>query len=536
MKSKSKSEKQKVEKKNSTKKITISQSINAVYNSPHLALIVTSCYIIVMSIISFTYHKIGDYGVETDFYNFIPLAKKIFVGEMFIHHAIGPVYILILSLLGFITNDFFHSGMIMGLLSSGVVLFFTFKIIELLFTKETALIATLLMAVNLIFVQYTYSAGSDMFFIALAAASVYYFLKQNKFNWLSFIFIAVLAALTYLTRYNGAFIIIGIVLSMLLFNLVEQKFKRRILYSIFTLFILLLVITPWGIHCLNEKGDFFYNQNYKNIVYAIYGEDKVAWEDKDKLYEQFNSVTDVILRDPVLFFEEIGKNIYEHLIEDMDRLVGWHLGVLILPGFIIALIRKPTRKQLSYYLFNLLFFGILLIVFYNPRFSMYLIPFYIVLALQALYFIRDLLNKTFDNIKWFIPVCSIVLIGWSFINSYELNKDNISSGPQEVLAISDWFNTNIPKSEEEKIIVARKPHIAYYLGMNFKWFPNVKTYDELIGELRKLEADYLFFSPIEASLRREFQYLLNYKNAPAELTPVVYLNYPPTVLYKINPM
>ena len=71
--------------------------------------------------------------------------------------------------------------------------------------------------------------------------------------------------------------------------------------------------------------------------------------------------------------------------------------------------------------------------------------------------------------------------------------------------------------------------------MQFKWFPNVTNYPDLIKELRKLNAQYLYFSGIEAGLRREFQFLLNYKNAPPELKPIVFIAYPPAVLYKIQP-
>ena len=462
-------------------------------------------------------------------------AEKVLGGEIFIHHAIGPVYIIVLALAGIVIKNYFYAGLVIGLISAVFVIYFTFRTIELIFSRETALIVTLLLAVNTIFDQYTYSNGTDMLFSAFASLAVFYFLKQTKISWGKFAVAAVLSALVYLTRYNGVFIIAGIAVSLLAFNLVSQIFTKRVLLSAFTIIIFFLTITPWGIYCLKEKGDFFYNKNYQNIVYAVYGEGKVSWEDKEQLYEKFDSISDVVFTNPDLFFKEIGKNIYEHLLEDMNRLVGWQLGILVLPGILLIFFKKKTPAQYSYYLINMMFFGILLVVFYNPRFSMFLIPFYVVLALNTVYFLRDLLRKPFGELKWFVPVISLILIGWTFIESYDYNKDNISSGPEEILAISDWFNKNIDNVADSTIIVARKPQIAYYLNMQFKWFPNVTNYPDLIKELRKLNAQYLYFSGIEAGLRREFQFLLNYKNAPPELKPIVFIAYPPAVLYKIQP-
>jgi len=69
--------------------------------------------------------------------------------------------------------------------------------------------------------------------------------------------------------------------------------------------------------------------------------------------------------------------------------------------------------------------------------------------------------------------------------------------------------------------------------MDFYYLPLVKSYPALIDSFKKYDVDYLYFSTIEASMRREFQSLLNPKSPHPGLQTVVYFNNPPAVLYKV---
>jgi hypothetical protein len=127
-----------------------------------------------------------------------------------------------------------------------------------------------------------------------------------------------------------------------------------------------------------------------------------------------------------------------------------------------------------------------------------------------------------------------VLIAWSAVNSYRFNAENIDSGPKEVVSIGEWFERNMPEAKRGEIIVARKPHIAYYLDMKMQLFPYVDTYEELVAEMRKVNASYLYFGLMEAGMRPQFQHLLDPRKAPPELKPLTYTTSPPAVLYKID--
>jgi len=130
-------------------------------------------------------------------------------------------------------------------------------------------------------------------------------------------------------------------------------------------------------------------------------------------------------------------------------------------------------------------------------------------------------------------VITVILLILTLSNSVTFNSSRINSGPVELLTLRDWYQTHVPESEKGKKIAARKPHVAYYLNMDFYLLPLVNTYPALIDSFKKHDVDYLYFSPIEAGMRREFQSLLNPKSPHPGLKTVVYFNNPPAVLYKV---
>jgi hypothetical protein len=189
--------------------------------------------------------------------------------------------------------------------------------------------------------------------------------------------------------------------------------------------------------------------------------------------------------------------------------------------------------MLSYFIIGVAFFGVLLLVFYGERFSMYLLPIYAALAVKALT-LPALAQYRFWKVMHAGGMLGIVLIIWTAVDSIQFNRTNIDSGPQEAASIGSWFRQNTGGSERGKIVVARKPHIAYYLGLQMEMFPMVDSYPQLLAELKRIKASYLYFSVMEAGMRPQFQRLLDPRVAPKELRPLTYTTNPPAVLYKVE--
>ena len=535
MKKKNKKSKQK--KQQLKKQKNFSELFDKIINYKYLGIVLAAINFVGMLFISLMYHKVADYGVETDFFwGYVPHAKKFLSGIIEIDSFRGPVYPAVLGIVKLITSDFFVAGVLIAVLSASFVIFFTFEIQKRIFSPAIAFVVTLLLAFNPIFVQYSYSAGTDMFFGAIVTSAIYFFFKNKQVNYKNIMIAAFLSGLAYLTRYNGVFLL-GLIFIILFVNYWNLIWAKRLKISAIFFVVFFITITPWGIYCLSKKGSFFYNENYKNIAYELYGKGKIQW---DKFWfkesNQFSSLTDVIKRDPEKFTSKMSANVVSHFMYDMQRLMGWFVGAFVALGILLLLIRNPKKywksRENAYYLMNIFFFGILLLVFYSERFSIFLIPFYAVIAVQP--FLREEFKLTRKIPKTAGYVILIALCVITLSKSISFNSSRIFSGPRQMLVMRDWFEKNMPGLESGKKIAARKPHVAYYLNMDFYLLPLVNSYEELISKLRKDKVDYLFFSPMEAMVRRKMEYLLDPKSNHPGLKVVLYFKNPPAVLYKVE--
>ncbi len=504
-------------------------------NSRYAGLALAGFYFLLMLAVSLKYHVIGDYNVETDFYwSYVPQARHILEGVIPIEDFHGPVYPMVLALIALVTKDLFHAGVILSVLAASSSLYLIFEILKKLTKSDVALIGTLLVAANTTFVRYTYTAGTDMLFMAFITAATYSLLRDEQLNWRSIAFSAVFAALGYLTRYNGLSAAAGIPLAVVFANPFQQSWRDRFKTSGVFLGIFLVAIAPWGIFCLIQKGSFFYNRNYLNIAYEMYAKGKVGW---DQYWygeaQKFSSLSGVIFSDPGLFVTTLIRNLIDHALSDMGLLLGWQVGIFTLVGIAACFRFKPTAKALSYFIVGGAFFAVLLLVFYGERFSMLLLPIYVALALKTLT-LPSFAQHRFWKVMHVGGVIAVVLLLWTGYSSLEFNRANIDSGPQEVVSIAGWFHQHFGDTEDGKIVLARKPHIAYYLDMKLEMFPYVNSYDELVAHLRKSNASYLYFGLMEAGMRPQFQKLLDPRSAPKELKPLTYMTNPPAVLYKVD--
>jgi len=491
-------------------------------------------YFVIMTIVSFKYHIMGGYGVETDFYIFVAQTKDMLRGEFFSDGARGPVYYLILAGVAGVVRDYFRAGLLIGIISASLALSYSYLLLGRLFRRDIAFVGALLIACNPVFVQYTYSCGTDMPFVAFATIALYYMFKPERLGLRHLVVSSVLAALAYLTSYKGVFLLGGLLLGVLFFNMSKSSIKRRVVQAVIACAVFFLVTVPWGAYCLSHTGDFFLNKNYMNIAYAIYGQE-VGWDAFCSLYdEEYRSFFDVIGRDPGRSLKYMVSSVYGHFTKDMGELVGWHMGALVIVGIVFSILRRPSTRQIAYYGFNVLLFGVLLSVIYNPRWSLFLVPFYTVLALHALLSIGAWLYGSSGKASALSTGLALILTVWTAVESYSINRDIIGRGPGEVLAISRRFKARVPYDERGKLVVARKPHIAYYLDMDFEWIPYVKDVDELVARLKDMKADYLYFSYMEAGRRPELTPLLDHRQAPPGLQPFLFSTHPPAVLYRVE--
>jgi hypothetical protein len=508
--------------------------LHRIVEHPRFGWIFAAVYGVVMLGVGLKYHVVGDYNVETDFFwSYVPEAKELLHGKVTIDGFRGPGYSFLLAGMHFIVRDYFLSGIILSTIAGTALLGLTFTLFKTIVDSEKAFIVAALLCINPLFIQYTYTAGTDMVFASILMASVFFFLRSEKISYLNILLAAALAGTAYLIRYNGLVAILVYSVSILFLNMFHLSWQTRFKSIGVVIGMFLLVIFPYGLYCWAEKGSFFYTENYLNVAREMY-KDKFS-HDQFWMSEaaKFKSTGQVILSNPGLFIQTIVRNIYDHFIGDLSNAAGWPIGIFIIPGFIL-LWKERTRKQfVTYILLAAGIFGILLLLLQQPRYSLFLLPAYILIGSLTLTW-PGLKKFTGGKSSPIVGIVFLVLLVWTMVDSYNFNLKNIDSGPQEVPLIADWFNKNYGRGNDTLLIVTRKPHIAYYLGMSMIAFPLVQNEQELHEQIKTNKASYLFFSTMEAHMRPQFQSWLDPRNAPAWLTPVTYTISPPAVLYKIN--
>jgi 4-amino-4-deoxy-L-arabinose transferase-like glycosyltransferase len=497
-------------------------------------LVLAAVYFAVLLYVGFTYHTIGDYAVETDFYwAYAPHAKQILQGHIEIDPFKGPGYEIVLAAFGFVVGEFFKAGMLLSILSAAIVLWLTYRLLERVFNAEAAFLTCLVLATNFVFLVNSYTPATDMFFNLLAVLVLYFLLRSSDMNLWDYAIAGAITGFAYVTRYNAVSFYLAAIVGLLVLNYTHADWRQRLYATGAFVGASLVFVVPWGLYCLAEKGSFFYNQNHLNIAYEMYGRGKVGWDEYwNTVAVKFHSYLDVIASSPSTFFGQIAANTVGHLWKNVSLLVGLPVGIFSIGGVASAVSMKRDRRQAMYFLFSVSFYLVLLPVFYGERFSLFLAP--AIILLSVLFF-------QWKNIPTFgfgsFGAKHLLLYGVIFasaIASFNRVGEVIDSGPKEVLVVRDVFLQRGYTSAPGDAIIARKPHIAYYLDMKFVPFPYVATIDEVLREGKKAGGRYLFFSGIEAGMRPQFQFLLDPGNAPPGFRPIVQIVDPPAVLYELT--
>jgi len=179
----------------------------------------------------------------------------------------------------------------------------------------------------------------------------------------------------------------------------------------------------------------------------------------------------------------------------------------------LLFVKPPEKYHWAYYLSNLLFFGVLMLVFYSERFSLFLIPFYTVFAVNTIFTENKYLKKVISSKPAAIIMLAGILIVWTFSKSIAYNSENINSGDKNLLKLKEEFNKVEPKEERGDKIMARKAHVAYYLGLKMTWVEMVPDYYQQVALLWKADVDYVSYGVWEMGRG------LNFLQEPDKLPP-----------------
>lgn len=491
----------------------------------HTGLAISAAYVVVAVVVGLRFHVMADGQSGADFLgSYVTQARSFLGGAVAVDPYRGPLYPIILGLLHLVTRSFgaglFETGIVLSALSAGVVLFVTFELLKSLFAFQTALVVIGLLVTNPVFVRYSYTTGNDMFFAAMATLTVFILLRPGELRWPWVVAAGTMSALAYLTRYNGVAILVAVVATVALVNIWRLRWRSRMLASLVLALCFLACITPWGLFCKQKVGHFFYNRNYENIAYGFYLEEGYADRFAAEHAGEFNSFADVVAYDPARFFGALPTLAYGQLTGIMGRVLTWPVGIVALLGTVFLFIRPPDRRQLAYYLTCVPFAGVLLLVFFAERFTLFLIPMLLALAVEGLRHAATYI-KSKKRTRLVFAACAVAMIGYGVVATAIYNKPRLKGGSIAFRQLGEWFTKTVPAHQRGSVVAARKPHFGYFAGLKTVDIPIANSYEELMRYLHERDADYLFFSTVAAQMREELAYLSvvrDPKQAPPGLT------------------
>jgi 4-amino-4-deoxy-L-arabinose transferase-like glycosyltransferase len=494
-------------------------------------------YFLLAAPLGVVFHKIPAFDSESDFFwEYLPLAKDYLHGRLTIGQFRGPAYPTLLAGLGWLTGDFVRAGILISALSGAAVVGLTFALLRRLEPGMPALAATSLTAANAVFFMYSYKVGTDMFFVALGMACLYWLLRGDLLHWLDLILAGVFGGIAYLTRYNGIFLLVMVPL-LVWINPWRLDIRRRWLSGLVFLAVFFAVIAPWGLHCLQQTGRFFYSLNYRNVALEVYENGK--WADSDAIRYRWihdggnvDSLWEVIRSRPAGFLFRVASNLWDHVRLNLVQLTGWLVGILAGLGVIAGFMDRPGPRTRLLLLGGGTYLAVLGLIHYEVRYSLFLVPWYGLLAGLAL----AEKSGPFGHAGWrkIAPWLLMAAVAASLAGAWMANRAAIAGGPEEIVAIADWFRLHIPSEQRGRVVAARKPHIAYYMGLEFKEIPLGEDLDGFLRALRRCRVNYLYFGGAEAYTRPGLARLLDPSLQNPHLKMLAYSVDPLSVLWEVK--
>ncbi|MBI1759935.1 MAG: glycosyltransferase family 39 protein [Acidobacteria bacterium] len=491
-------------------------------------------------------HPFGTYATETDFYHFFaPDAERLAAGQFPVNTYQGPGYPAALALLGKLTGlggALFTVGKWLSVVCAVLCGWLVFRLFAQVCGFWVGVGAQLLTVASGEFPQFSISATTDVFFLALCLATLVVFTNEKLARRWRIGGAAVLTGLSYLTRYNGLFLLAACLLGIVVFDLFGLTWRARVRQVALFAGLFVLVALPWFYYNAKHHGAPLYNTNYLNIATEFYPElvkGEVNQDATRALEARFHSFGDVLRYDPLKLFKRYPVNLWESVrnlggTSLMPVALAWAaLGGLLL---LLALERRNKAAQVLLSA-GLLYLLLMALNHWETRYYFFVLALcaglavYLVARLFELARARGWLTQPAFALLPVALVAALVVV--TVRGSRKEVRDFLDSHPSEVTAVQAYLqSTGACTAQAHKRIVARKPHLAYLCRGEWIFFPQVKSPEELRAWLAQNPVDYLLISEREMKERKGLKPLGDPAKAPAWLQPVWSQRKPVAVLYQ----
>jgi len=385
-----------------------------------------------------------------------------------IYFGIGFVLGIFNSILDFGASFFLDPGglflvgrflsVVLGTFSVWVI----FRLGQRFFSKNVALISSLILAVSFIHVSRSHWILVEAGLGLMCAWALYLILKYyEKPTIKANVFAGLVCGLAISTKYNAGFILIPLLLSSIfIYKKNVPKLFKNLCLSVVTLVSGFLLGSPYWIFSFSSFFDSTFKYTFSHVTHGVVGH-----------------ITDIPFVWP--FWELVSND--------------WTLGFLLIAGFVYVLFTKEKKQILlvSFALPTFLYVGS-----WSSADVHYLIPIFPALVLLAAVFLNDILRSIRNrNLKILFV---ILLFGLPFAKI--LYYDFVLTQKDTRAFAEDWFESNVAAGS----VIGYE---NYVYGPNLfdpaRFFKNKAHSQFLPLELRE--------RLVEASLRRKTYNLFNFR-------------------------
>ena len=517
-------------------------------------------------------HTTPSYGSETDLIgDLIPAARALRSGKLIAENFLfkGPGYPAILAVIGgAMGGDDWLAARWLNVLSAVVGAWFAFRIASRFLSGWAAVFVMLGLFASPAWLRAAVESGSDMPAFAIAIVTTWIVLSQSTRS--AWLIAGALAGIAYLTRYNTVAVVpAAVVTAFAASRGPRDGAGEHVAPSPMWLIACYAaafgaIVGGWTIVGGALATGVLQNRNYLNNAFEFYGRG-MLWDNYwTTAAQRFHSFYDVLHFDPSRAALAVARNAGTHWWSDIREVLPLWLGIPAVLGMLAAWPRRRGALAVgAHFLFAYL---VLTSVFYAARFSLYLAPFYL-MGVAALLFhtpqwpwrgrvphrLRVLRSKLatgstkrkgggaiaapakaprpspllVQELRWALGALLLLTSGWVAARGV---RTMLASAPFETRDAGRALRRFATPGAR---LMARKPHAAFFAGMEYVPVPQVESLSELIDFATAQHTGYLMFTGLEATMRGQFLLLADSGVVVPGLAQIARRTYPKGHFYNL---
>ena len=241
--------------------------------------------------------------------------------------------------------DSFRSAQVVTILASIALLWMMYFISKRFLSDYPALLCTVLLSLNFVYIYNAVLTTTDMLFSALSLATLYAALRHNeKPGFASACLLGSLFALAFFTRYTAIFLAAPIAIAVCFTPTFRVKESAK--YGTAFVVAMLLCLVPHFVLTYVQFGQILYTENIRNVAWKIGDEDYYAWPYYSQLpYDEILDILRARYRLVFIYGFDSIKQIIDASFRFISAPSSWARFIIVDLGLLLGLIAILAERK-----------------------------------------------------------------------------------------------------------------------------------------------------------------------------------------------